>query len=181
MICFNNAACARSKKGGGVVCVIVIILMAGMCARQVVWVDGSVIYWPRQPPSTVRREHSCLQRKLLCTRPRDFKGPVSLDSRLRTERSQGPLSSELSSLLAEGAALHQTGHATSWGTKHGRAVLAIDHWVGVREHRGDCKAIQAPHIHKVRVWLLHETLELVCLLFVRLGRPQHIFHHLCLW
>jgi len=64
-------------------------------------------------------------------------------------------------LPPEAAALSQPGSATSWLTQDSGASGTDNHGLGMAEHGGDPVTSWTLNIHKVAVWVLDQTLQLV--------------------
>lgn len=82
--------------------------------------------------------------------------------------------STLIDLTAEGAALSETGTATSGLAEDSGAGTAKDNGLSVGEDSGDVEATGALDVHEVRVGALHKTLELVSVPLVFLARVKKI-------
>ena len=77
-------------------------------------------------------------------------------------------------LLAERAALSELGLATCGLAKDLVAGCAVDHRLGVREHRRDGNASGALDVHEERVGRGHKPLHLVLARLIGSSRAGHI-------
>merc|ERR1719265_1676703 len=82
-------------------------------------------------------------------------------------------------LLAERAALLESGQATCWLTEHDVAVSTKNHGLRMAVYRCDLKASWAFNVHEETVWRLNHALELVlCLLLLGIWVQEIDVHFL---